>query len=315
MSNPHLRTPRAHGFTLIELLVVIAIIATLVAILLPAVQQAREAARRSSCKNNLKQIALAMHNYHDTYRTFPPGYVSRINANFSTTNWCINTAAGNEYSRAPWTVHILPYIEQSALYDSLDVNLEFATGNGAPVANILNKLQPNAAYQCPSDVFPQEATRGLGFSYRANGGGGVPTSFSCKNSSGGGNRYFFINGIFHHNSKINFRDVTDGLTNTFLLGECHVKVVDITWASSAKHAAQAMPYVITHFVLQPNTPQASLANDAETMTNRFSSPHKGGVQMAMCDGSVQFIGENIDLTLGRTLSTRADGLPVGGFSQ
>ena len=142
------RSNRQRGFTLIELLVVIAIIAILIALLLPAVQQAREAARRSTCKNNLKQIGLAMHNYHETFGMFPPGYVEEI----------LNTNGGhvadNEGHWA-WNALLLPYLDQAPLFNQLNVGTVPVSTmlNNATVRGSMQKTLP--VFRCPSDTGPQ----------------------------------------------------------------------------------------------------------------------------------------------------------------
>ena len=152
------------GFTLVELLVVIAIIGVLVALLLPAVQAAREAARRTSCSNNLKQIGLALHNYHDTFNVFPPGNFmaagpipNPIPANVvvPNANGCF-TGAGSVRPGAPWTVLVLPYIEQKPLHDSLDFNVEFNSYQniGTQTINTQRCRIPISVYRCPSYATP-----------------------------------------------------------------------------------------------------------------------------------------------------------------
>ncbi|MCA9162317.1 MAG: DUF1559 domain-containing protein, partial [Planctomycetales bacterium] len=139
---------RQHAFTLVELLVVIAIIGVLVAMLLPAVQAAREAARRSSCSNNMKQLGLALHNYHDTYKALPAGA------------WMFNAAGAGSTScttgngrRAPWTVSILPFIEQNNIYDKVDFTKSW--DNGVHSALRTTHIE---AFKCPSDVpYPNQA--------------------------------------------------------------------------------------------------------------------------------------------------------------
>ncbi|MEX0818470.1 MAG: DUF1559 domain-containing protein, partial [Pirellulaceae bacterium] len=136
------------GFTLVELLVVIAIIGILVALLLPAVQAAREAARRMQCSNNLKQLGLALHNYHDTLKTFPPGYVSNRPGVEGSSSWCRSGGVQG----APWTALILPYMEQQNLHDQFNFNVPFqATSNQMAPPNS-NVVIPLDTYSCPSDV-------------------------------------------------------------------------------------------------------------------------------------------------------------------
>ncbi len=137
---------RSAGFTLIELLVVIAIIAILVALLLPAVQQAREAARRSSCKNNLKQLGLAVHNYHDTYRVLPPGYVTQENS--------VDAGGNGPRSGWAWNAYILPFMEQGPLYDILQPGRTLASDAAATGASATAMKQPLESFRCPSDVAP-----------------------------------------------------------------------------------------------------------------------------------------------------------------
>ena len=174
------RSNRQRGFTLIELLVVIAIIAILIALLLPAVQQAREAARRSTCKNNLKQIGLAMHNYHETFGMFPPGYVEEILPSNG------GVVVDNEGHWA-WNAMLLPYMDQAPLYNQLNVGT-------VPVSTMLNNAtarssmqKPMPAFRCPSDSGPQihdEAGRRI----KATGGseyGLAVTNYIASNSSYG----------------------------------------------------------------------------------------------------------------------------------
>src|SRR5262245_49685061 len=199
---------RCTGFTLIELLVVIAIIAILIALLLPAVQQAREAARRTECKNHLKQIGIALHNYHDTFRIFPPGEVG-------SSLW----PQGDD-SQWGWAVMILPYIDQAPLYNLLSPgtnSLRQALNN----ATLLKALQtPIPYYLCPTDPSNQLNTdRRLG---QANGPNALVATGSfianhgvCAWAQGSGR----LPGMFAHNDGARIRDITDGTTNTFMVGE------------------------------------------------------------------------------------------------
>src|SRR5579862_4502228 len=201
------------GFTLIELLVVIAIIAVLVALLLPAVQQAREAARRSQCKNNLKQLGLALHNYHDTANTLPPGWIGNA------------ASSGNCWG---WGAMILPNLDQTVLYNALSSTaVGPKTGFGAVMMSFpaVSALQtPLPVFRCPSDggkslvgPFPINNTVGgtTQFIGRTNYVGVVGSNINWSVVPTTSN----ANGAFSQNSLRNFRDFTDGLSCTFLVGE------------------------------------------------------------------------------------------------
>ncbi len=191
------------AFTLVELLVVIAIIGVLVGLLLPAVQSAREAARRMQCSNNLKQIGLALHNYHDTFRSFPPG-------------WIRSNGAGDRRYAWSWSGAILPFIEQSALQDNSgfgEVNIHSAAADPA----LLKALQtPVPGYRCPSDIAPATNNWLAIHSERMATSNYVGT----HNSD-----YWDVNGdstqggMFIENEPTRFRDVLDGTSNTFMVGE------------------------------------------------------------------------------------------------
>ncbi|WP_459558518.1 DUF1559 family PulG-like putative transporter [Lacunimicrobium album] len=322
-----LRPASKNGFTLIELLVVIAIIATLVAILLPAVQQAREAARRSSCKNNLKQLGIALHNYHDTYNTLPPGTIT-------------NLAAGpvpNIASSWGWGAQILPFMEQPALYDAtLGANLTiiFAAGQTTPT-NTQNMLESSiATYRCPSDNGPQTSgttTQGQG---AINGRYLATSNYVGNNDRGGGafatqtaDVFEWTNaarGIFWVNSRCRFADVTDGLSNTILVGErawemnnpgqtkrqCDAAIIFGTNTNATITNLEGV-WGTTHTVADlrgvfasgrarindKNDITTGLANTAggnnDACQYGYSSQHKGGMQVVLGDGGVRFISENI----------------------
>lgn len=221
---------RRGGFTLVELLVVIAIIGVLVALLLPAVQAAREAARRSSCSNNLKQVAIALHNHHDTYNRFPPGG-GNDQPPFGTQN-TINT--GVQWGSS-WMVYILPYVEQTVVTDGWVFNTHSGYQNAANIARANGILK---VYRCPSTpVLERMAARGgattnptlmvvsyTGIAGSVNNGivtPGVdatnPTyAVGCCNGTG---PLATDNGILHAGSKHTFANITDGSSNTWLVGE------------------------------------------------------------------------------------------------
>lgn len=323
------------GFTLIELLVVIAIIAILVALLLPAVQQAREAARRSSCKNNLKQLGLAMHNYHDTHNTLP-----------------LQGAVANSFS-----VHaqILPYIEQANLQDLIDFNQRLMTGPGnAPVLNpamAFAARQPIDTFLCPSESAQIYFTDNnndvfVGHNYLLNGGSGVGQTGGRFNYCSGetGN-----DGLFWRGSRTKFRDITDGLSNTCLMAEgligmggsndpdnlvdaqrqmkrvggnppCSVSPEDmVSGAATSYDGRRANAWIrnngyttLVHGYLTPNSNIPDIANHGEILSGPRSN-HKGGAQICLCDGSVRFISESINTVTLQRLFSRADGQVLGEF--
>ncbi len=336
------------GFTLIELLVVIAIIAILIALLLPAVQQAREAARRTQCKNNLKQIGLAMHNYHDTHNTFPPGYIAKIPQNITS----------SERSLWSWGAFILPLIDQGPLYNNLQVGNALLDQQLATPAGLAALQTPLPAFRCASDTGPNlnnfndalsdtpTATTNLyNRNLTSDGTNRIPIALSnyvmvANPSDSTTPPAFFTQygppkGVGFQNSKINFRDITDGSSNTLLVGERAWRFDDLTvgagnalgfsaatcdpggsWnVKSGQLAAIAIAYDGINYSVTNRVHQ----------TRGFSSNHVGGAHFVLCDGSVRFISENIDYrkgtvtappywntTLGR-LCSRDDGEVVGDF--
>lgn len=329
--------PDTHkGFTLIELLVVIAIIAILIALLLPAVQQAREAARRSDCRNRLKQIGLALHNYHETHRVFPPGTV--MGSSFPQSGWCNFPDSGTTLRNGPpWTVLILPFLDESNRYNRFNFEEAF-TGfaNHAPTGthphgsatNHAEFLRSNPRFQCPSDINSQPGANNSSY-FGVNGGATGPSTGRCYTST---DRWFFTNGILHTDSRVRMRDITDGSTNVFMVAETKYQLrpgsrtpadAHYGWASSnSSHQAPGeIPGVEVgarwqiNYLDEDGSKTDTGYSNRGAMNGAFGSFHEGGCHVTMADGSVHFLSENMDLTTYRTLGDRADGLPVGGFAR
>ncbi|MGD9857294.1 MAG: DUF1559 domain-containing protein [Planctomycetaceae bacterium] len=340
-----MRVRKQSGFTLIELLVVIAIIAILIALLLPAVQQAREAARRTQCRNNLKQIGLAIHNYHDVHLTFPLG-------------------AG--YSLWGWRVFILPYIEQTAQYDLIDFNQgisitgagtvdttsQVCRGQGPPCytsQHFYNDLvaqgiknygdTPFAVFGCPSD--PRGNTP---YSNRVGGStlpnincnyhgvcGNVDSRIRANSNYGPNTRHRVMcfpgggciepypgnpmlaqeyNGIFRYAVKVKIGDVADGTSNTLMVGERAVDE-DQSWGWFIT-ATEGDGMLGTGGPIWQGG--FTKAQGYTTSTSPvFSSRHVGGVLFAMGDGSVRMLSSNINFATYQALGTTKGGEVIGEF--
>ncbi|QDT63347.1 DUF1559 domain-containing protein [Calycomorphotria hydatis] len=312
------------GFTLIELLVVIAIIAILIALLLPAVQQAREAARRTQCKNNLKQIGIALHNYHDTHATLPPGVIYQYtpqaealmqNGANSLCNQGGSLPGSNwqNYRQANWSWNalILPFVEQTSISKALGVGARLPVDaiNDASLSELWQT--PLTAYQCPSDPAPIQSEF---FGVDSSGGQLhitiadvfiTPVAYvgaSSSNALGGGaNQDAYptgdcdvegFDGVFGVNSKIRFRDITDGTSNTLLVGErAYGRVMDNSGNLSGGGAA-----FMSGFHIVTRGAALCVARDSinSTRNEGLHSLHVGGAQALMADGSVHFLSENID---------------------
>lgn len=302
------------GFTLIELLVVIAIIAILVALLLPAVQQAREAARRSSCKNNLKQLGIAIHNYHDTHGVLPAGYYAGD---------LVGDGEGDgRDARYGWNSMILPFIEQSALYDAMRVGdvLLSQNINNPSVLDMMRK--PISLYRCPSDDGPsinevKRLPNGTDCSTGINCNGSGETfgqavalanymavwgSTTLKRDNNNGMFTHTRAGVWGHTRRpTRLADLIDGTSNTLAIGER-------VWALNIGGGGNYTPHAGNAFGghgNDPDQPARAFGHVAATTgfpinctvtgcAQGFSSPHKGGAQFVLADGSVRFISENID---------------------
>jgi len=318
------------GFTLIELLVVIAIIAILVALLLPAVQQAREAARRSACKNNLKQIGLAIHNYHEVNRVLPPGTLMKagdVNAG-SVAAW-------------GWGAILLPYLEQANLYNSLRVSegdLD-AVLRDASIRDLTKTVLP--VYRCPS-AYGEALNRNRSFNSPY---GNSPISwtdpfpatsnYAAMIGTRWGRLDLYVTqrrdpwGSMFGVSSVRFHHVTDGLSNTILIGERDQFCYAAVWAGVRRYTANGTvgnPAALGSASSKINEAAPELTGDTGCHQG-FSSEHTGGAHFVFADGSVRFIGETIQFnssgaadasppaTIGvyQKLARRNDGHVVGEF--
>lgn len=314
------RAPRKRGFTLVELLVVIAIIGVLVALLLPAVQAARESARRMKCTNNLKQIGLALHNHHDTLRVFPVGQFNGLRQN--TTEW----------NRACWVHFALSYIEQQALYQ----NFESVKAQANGVLCATQKDARVTALLCASDpISPKTLTYTAGSAGTPNQG--LHTNFVlCAGSTLYGSKATDLNGMFYVQSRTRFSEVTDGTSNT-LMGSEIILVRDQGAGSGTPPDANDMRGRFSNSwqgnnlfsTAQPpntsvpdtqaihciNTAKAPCSFSAGDTGNALyaRSYHPGGVNAVMADGSVRTVSNNVNAAVYRALGTRDGGEALSDF--
>ncbi|MCA9015480.1 MAG: DUF1559 domain-containing protein [Planctomycetaceae bacterium] len=304
---------KARGFTLIELLVVIAIIAILIALLLPAVQQAREAARRSQCKNNLKQLGLAIHNYHETHRVFPPGYCGDPNNSCSVVD-----SANNGWG---WGAFILPFIDQAPLYNQLGVGQKKQTvcsvPSGAQAASTVGSadLQKTVlvAFLCPTATDPIiNPGRVSGGHAKSNYAGVAGVDWSGINSTTG-YKAIFVDGTKYVSR---MRDFTDGSSNTFAIGEKYRRDLDSTLTSQTTGEYYGAVWVgITPDMRAANVvgqlaPTGSSYAVNGGSVNAFASQHEGGAQFLFIDGRVGFISENMDQDTLSAIAVGNDGKVV-----
>jgi prepilin-type N-terminal cleavage/methylation domain-containing protein len=293
-------TVRRRGFTLIEVLVVIGIISILISLLVPAALSAREAARRSGCANNLKQIALALHNYHGTHGVFPPGWIGAGPAGPEMTG-------PNAFA---WGALLMPEMDQTPLWQTVDFGLPASATRNAQVRG-----QTLPSYLCPSDPSPQvQAITGLPLA-RSNyvgsfgpislaefcyvgGAQPKPAPFQCDLPPAS-------MGMFGHGSRRQLEDVEDGASNTLLVGErrSDLERMPIPWYSTWGAAYPELPQPYVRVLGVANR----VPNDPDDQFEDFSSWHVDGALFALTDGSVRYINRNIDRQLYQALSTCAGG--------
>jgi len=300
----HIRTHQRNfhrgGFTLVELLVVIAIIGILIALLLPAVQAAREAARRASCQNNAKQIGLALHSYHATYGSLPPGW------------WGFDEATRRPDAEGVpgwgWASTILPFIEQGNLATGMiRSHLEIADPGNAPA-----RTTSLPVFRCPSDIGPPmfelDAEDGSGPLLKLATGNyvGVFGTLEIEECEGAGPGVVCRgDGVFHHNSRIRFSEIRDGLSQTIAAGERSSRLGGSTWVGMVSGGEESMVRIVGTADHTPNHPSSHFDD--------FGSYHPTGSQFVLADGSVRFISENVNLRVYQSLATRAAGDIAGEF--
>ncbi len=299
---------RRAGFTLVELLVVIAIIGILIALLLPAVQAAREAARRTQCTNNLKQIGLALHMYHDVYHRLPAGWVG-VDPQWPSRPWVAGPTGWG------WAAVILPFLEQANVEKNfIDYRLWVTDVRHETARSFLI-----AIYRCPSDIgkptfeledllheddpdHSHDQHEDLEFAISNYVGNFGPNDIhDCENLSAG--LQCASEGTFFHNSFLSFAQITDGLSQTFLVGERASDRGYATWVGTPP-GHQCFPSMVlgsTEIKLNYRGPHA----------HGFSSFHPGGANFLLGDGSVRFVSETIDFPVYKALSTRSRGEPTG----
>ncbi len=290
--------PRSlHGFTLIELLVVITIIGILIALLLPAVQAAREAARRLQCSNNFKQIGLALLNYESARGSFPPAMIY-----IDSPRWFVSPT---------WSAFILPFMESTSLYEQYNYSQGFSSpGDGFVVygepTNVLVGGYRIASYVCPSD--PQDEILDMGT--RGNGGrilwwktnaGGVADSYSAWESS----QLYDIpirngDGMMLNRKAIQISDVKDGTSNTLFVGE-------VTGAGAGSKTGRSWSHFGAYTTYFGINGPGTIPGDGsynQMLNDGFSSYHPGGCHFLMVDGSVSFLSQNVAYNVLTALATR-----------
>jgi prepilin-type N-terminal cleavage/methylation domain-containing protein len=293
------------AFTLIELLVVIAIISILIGLLLPAVQKVREAANRTSCLNNLKQLGLALHTYHDSQGSFPPGFSCQVQTDptYTAPGW-------------GWASRLLPQIEQDNLAQQINYQFPVEDSSNTGARTTVLKL-----FACPSDrstglftVYDQNnapLVEAATNSYAASFGVGVDIDDELDDG----------NGLFFRNSRVRIADISDGTSNTFALGERGALLTQTPWAGAVSHgttritpqapvnnlgaveeaASQVLAHIAVHTLNDPNS-------DPED----FFSPHTGIGHFLFADGSVRPLSTATSLTVLQALATRNGGEVVNG---
>ncbi|MGO9915414.1 MAG: DUF1559 domain-containing protein [Isosphaeraceae bacterium] len=310
------------AFTLIELLVVIAIIAVLIALLLPAVQAAREAARRAQCLNNLKQIGIALHNYHDSMGTFPPGYLSLMDP----------VTFDNDGPGWGWASFSLSQMEQGPVYNSINfvMGIEFPANQTARLTVIASFLCPSDAWRLDTFTVVDSTTTGTSpgapicdvasSNYVGSVGSGDPSSlypYIIDDDDGPPGRDNG-NGLFFRNHSITVAWITDGTSQTFAAGERSQNLSRASWTGAVTNAAVPLIALQAEAGLDPegggalvlsHTGEGHGPNSPSGLAHgdQYWAMHPGGANFLFADGSVRFIKEQIGFSIFQALATRAGG--------
>jgi prepilin-type N-terminal cleavage/methylation domain-containing protein len=303
------RSKDRDGFTLIELLVVVAIISILIALLLPAVQKVREAANRIACENNLKQIGLALHNYHQVHQSFPPAYVfqppdDEVPPAYTSPGW-------------GWAALLLPYLDQEPLGQRISLGVPIEAARHQEMRTVALRV-----FTCPSDqstgVFTVQRQDGTDLvaaatnSYAANYGAGRGEI---------GERPDQGNGVFFRNSTISFKDITDGASTTFAIGERAALFGQAPWVGAINNGTiRTNPLAPVTYGGVEEAPVQVMAgitnylplNDPLSTLYGFFSPHPRTVLFAFCDGSVHPLHSSTQPTVLQALATRAGNEVITG---
>lgn len=307
---------RREAFTLIELLVVIAIIAVLIGLLLPAVQKVRETASRLRCSNNLKQIGLALHGYHDALGCFPPGYSSA------------NATSDSNGPGWGWAAYLLPFVEQDNLHRQIDFRVALTDSRHAGV-----RTTSVALYRCPSDPRSEPIENAdfvnpgalVGPLARGNYVGCYGNTPFLGESAAVLSNHLTINGIsgrgvFYRNSRTRIADITDGLSNTFLVGERNAKNSMSTWVGVVPGATWRSINDASNYGGIPTNLASSLVlghacrdhapSSSSGVAEDFSSPHITGINILLGDGSVHRVHTTVNMRTYPFTASIADGLAI-----
>ena len=328
MNSTNYRNSKANGFTLVELLVVIAIIGILIGMLLPAVQQVREAARRTTCKNNLRQLGLALHNYESAQRRFPAGYLYVLGSDYGSQTGYSVTAGDANYLGQAWGTLVLPYLEQQNLYDQVDLKLP-----GFDPANLIARETQLDVFLCPTDHWSQGSfvlrdetanpiEQYAAASYCANWGPASGVADTPSDDSDDVNLDATpdnSSGPFFRNSRVGFGDIRDGTSNTLAVGErTNGPILDLDGnpIGVAPHPNFENVWFAAirdidvpdddhgHMVLFDAEYGPNQARGDGTGADRgVSAPHAGLAQFVFLDGSTHTIGADIEIGTYRALSS------------